>query len=204
MICIVDECKNPNYGNGYCRKHYKQIKRHGRIFERTRFDPNEFIEDGDICRICLYNKDGEKQAEAIIDIEDMERCKDFKWRLSDDRYVRGGSKNIYLHNFILNRKTNMKEITDHRDHDKLNNRKNNLRPCNKSQNAANLVKKNTDCTSLFKGVFWRKNRKKWNAAIMKNNKKTYLGSFINEIDAAIAYNEAAKKIFGEFANLNRL
>jgi len=203
-VCIVDGCDKIACGKKYCIKHYKQMIRYGRILKRTRFDPNEFIEDGDICRIFLYNKNGEKQAEAVIDIEDMERCKTMKWRLSDDRYVCGGNKNIYLHNFILNRKVNMKNITDHWDHDKLNNRKYNLRPCNKSQNGANMIKKRTDTTSLFKGVYWEKRRKRWNARITKNSKSIYLGSFIDETDAAIAYNDASKIYFGEFANLNRI
>ena len=98
----------------------------------------------------------------------------------------------------------MRELTDHRDHDKLNNRKNNLRPCNKSQNAANIIKKNTNSSSIFKGVYWSKRRKTWHARIMKNYKGIYLGSFKKETDAALAYNEWAKRIFGEFASLNTI
>ena len=202
-ICIVDGCNDQAKGRKYCGKHRKQMYRHGKILKRTRFDPNEFVKDGDICKIYLYDKNGEKQAEAIIDIKDMEKCKNIKWSFNGNGYVWSSSK-LYLHNFVLNRKTNMTELTDHRDHDKLNNCKNNLRPCNKSQNAANIIKKNMDSFSIFKGVHWRKERKRWVAKIMKNYKGIYLGSFKKEVDAALAYNEGAKKIFGEFASLNKV
>jgi len=202
-ICIVDGCNSQAMGKKYCVRHYKQMYRHGKILKRTRFDPNEFVANGAICKIFLYDKNGEKQAEAIIDIEDMEKCKTVKWSLNGNGYVWSDSK-LYLHNFVLNRKTNMMKLTDHRDHDKLNNRKNNLRPCNKSQNAANIIKKNTNSSSIFKGVYWKKSRERWCARIMKNYKGIYLGSFKKEIDAALAYNEGAKRIFGEFACLNKV
>lgn len=44
--------------------------------------------------------------------------------------------------------------------------------------------------------------KRWRARILVNGKRIYLGSFENEIDAAKAYDEAAKKYHGDFAGLN--
>ncbi len=41
-----------------------------------------------------------------------------------------------------------------------------------------------------------KNKKKWISTINKNYKKYYLGSFINEVDAAIAYNNKAIELYG--------
>ena len=58
--------------------------------------------------------------------------------------------------------------------------------------------------SKHKGVVWHKNKKKWMAQIQLNGKQTYLGYFINEIDAAKTYNEAATELFGEFAYLNQV
>jgi hypothetical protein len=59
-------------------------------------------------------------------------------------------------------------------------------------------------TSTFKGVWWDEQRKKWSAYIMKDQKKLHLGRFIREIEAALAYNIAAIRLFGKFARLNNV
>lgn len=201
-ICIIENCGREAIGKKYCGKHYKRIWRHGKITQKTRFDPNVIVVENGVCRIYIYDKNGEKQAEAIIDIEDAERCQTKRWSLRND-YVCSG-ENTYLHNFILGRKTNMKEMTDHRDRNKLNNRKGNLRECNKSQNAANAIKQRGETTSIYKGVYWKKSRSRWVAKITKDYKGIYLGSFISEIGAAMAYNDAAKMYFGEFSLINKI
>jgi len=91
---------------------------------------------------------------------------------------------------------------DHRNHDTLDNKDNNLRICKHIENCRN-IRKRSGCTSKHKGVSWHKKLEKWIARIMFN-KAVYLGSFKNEIDAAEAYNQAALKYFGEFANLNNI
>lgn len=42
-LCSVPNCDEKYYGKGYCEKHYKQIKKHGKILKRTKYDPNEII-----------------------------------------------------------------------------------------------------------------------------------------------------------------
>lgn len=59
-----------------------------------------------------------------------------------------------------------------------------------------------DNTSGFRGVYLNKNRKKFVAQISLKGKATSLGLFKTKELAAKAYNEAAKKYFGEFARLN--
>lgn len=95
-----------------------------------------------------------------------------------------------------------KEI-DHIDNNHLNNNIKNLRPVTRSQNNMNRIKlRNT--SSKFKGVCWNKQLNKWEVGIKINNKKKYLGLFKSETDAAIAYNNAAIELFGEYANLNEV
>lgn len=57
-------------------------------------------------------------------------------------------------------------------------------------------------TSKYLGVHWCESQNRWRAKIGHNKVHIYLGSFVNEIDAAIAYNNGAKKYHGDFASLN--
>jgi len=90
---------------------------------------------------------------------------------------------------------------DHIDRNPANNCIENLREATHSQNQCNMLK-HKNSSSRYKGVSWSKRDKRWVAYIMINGKNKNLGSFIDEIDAAVAYNCAAQKIFGEFANIN--
>lgn len=92
-------------------------------------------------------------------------------------------------------------IVDHRDRDTLNNRIENLREANKSQNSLNK-KKRKDCTSIYTGVSFNKKEGKWISSIQINFKSIFLGYFETEIEAALAYNKMAIKYHEEFANIN--
>lgn len=87
---------------------------------------------------------------------------------------------------------------DHEDGDGLNNRRRNLRFSTFSQNNHNRgpYKRNT---SGFKGVSWSSSKKRWEAHIQVAGKHLHLGRFRNKLDAAKAYEVAAKKYLGEFA-----
>jgi hypothetical protein len=84
----------------------------------------------------------------------------------------------------------------------------NLRLATGSENQANSKKRinaiNKQCSSRFKGVSWRKRDQKWCVQIQSQQKKIYLGLFVSETEAALAYNRAAIAYFGEFAKLNVL
>jgi hypothetical protein len=92
---------------------------------------------------------------------------------------------------------------DHKDGDRLNNQKSNLRFATSSQNKVNRGARK-DNRSGFKGVAWHKQNKNWTARLMIDGKYQHLGSFSNKIDAAKKYNEFALKTYGEFAWLNKL
>ena len=56
-----------------------QYRRYGKVLNRTKFDPNEIILESDMAKIVLYNKNGDKIAEALIDTEDIEKVSSDKW-----------------------------------------------------------------------------------------------------------------------------
>lgn len=145
---------------------------------------------------------------AIIDDDDFERIIKFKWHAVQKRRggkfyaersfrLNGKRKNVRLHHEIL--QTN--NMVDHINGNGLDNRKENLRICNNSQNHQNIPKRIGITSSKYKGVTKRKNG--WEANIAFNNKRKYLGNFKTEIEAAIAYNNAAIQFHKEFANINK-
>ena len=149
---------------------------------------------------------------VLVDNEDYEMISKHNWSISHRNYVtrniftpmvKGKRKHwkVYMHRQIM--KVNGESIIDHINGNELDNRKTNLRICTQRENSYNSkISKNN--TSGFKGVTWRKSRKKWVAQIMYKRKGYGLGYFTDKIEAAKAYNEAAKKYFGEFAKLNEV
>jgi hypothetical protein len=97
--------------------------------------------------------------------------------------------------------TDPSEQVDHRNHDGLDNRRENLRPCTNQQNQHNQ-RKRAGCTSRYKGVHWDFRNGSWRAAIKAEGRTIHLGRFQDEDDAARAYDDAARRLFGEFALTN--
>jgi HNH endonuclease len=93
------------------------------------------------------------------------------------------------------------ELLDHIDMNPSNNRIDNIRPANHSLNKANRRKTRAN-TSGFKGVFFDKtaSTNPWRAAIKVNYKLKNLGCFASPEEAHAAYDAAARKHFGDFAN----
>jgi hypothetical protein len=146
---------------------------------------------------------------TIVEPADFYRFGHHKWHLRGNRKkfyaIRdiktgpGRTKPLSLHREIMNKPKGI--LVDHKNCDTLDNRRDNLRLATHSQNAQNVPKrKNT--SSRFIGVCFNKRYKKWYAFIGYEGKKIWLGSFDNEIDAARAYDAAARKYYGEFARLN--
>ena len=150
---------------------------------------------------------------AIVDDEDFDYLNQWKWSLRPTgngisyairgfkKHEKSKIKSISMHRQIMN--PDKGYVIDHIDGNTLNNQKINLRICTQSQNCGNQ-KIPINNTTGFKGVQFNKIQNRYYAQITVNKKNIYLGSFIDPIDAAKAYNEAAIKYKGEFANLNKI
>ena len=151
---------------------------------------------------------------TIVEPADYYKFSKYKWILSGNghnlyavREVKIGPRNTkksYLHREII--KPRKGKLVDHRNNDSLDNRRSNLRQATHSQNAINRPKTNAKTSSKYRGVYRDKRRRRWRAAIRWEHKglhvKKTLGWFKNEIDAAKAYDKAAKKYHKDFARLN--
>lgn len=197
-ICSVENCNIKVHAKTLCKRHYWQQYSKGSLFEidRTVFDPNEI----EICEnnalLYLYNRKGKITAKSIIDLDDVDRVKGFKWGLHAKGYVCNRDIGM-LHHFIMGYTGNQ---YDHIDLNKLNNSKQNLRICSTFENARNkdISKRNK---SGVKGVYWSKKALKWISQITVNYKVIYLGCFNSLQDASEAYRLASEKYHKEFGRV---
>lgn len=153
---------------------------------------------------------------AIVDDEDFERLNQYKWcakktwrkKYKDYFYavrtvkIKGRKLMVFMHREILGLSYGNKKLSDHKNHNGLDNRKINLRVCSKTQNGQNQRTQERKKTSKYKGVCWYKRCKKWIAKIKYLGNTIYLGLFESEEEAALTYDKKAKELFGEFALLN--
>jgi hypothetical protein len=158
---------------------------------------------------------------TIVSIEDYEWLMQWKWFANKQGpnlfYVARMSygrengiktqKMILMHKEIVEKRMNIiipngMEI-DHADTNSFNNSRDNLRLCPHSFNTKNRSK-SQNCSSQYKGVSLDKRNGTWLAYIKVNYNQISLGRFNTEEEAALVYNEAALKYFGEFAKLNKI
>lgn len=126
--------------------------------------------------------------------------------------LRYKKKRVSVHRLLLNAPDNM--VVDHINRDRADNRRCNLRLCTISQNSRNS-KGNPNRQSRYKGVFYHREGyytgkkgdgrpKRWRAYTRIKGKRIWLGYYHTEEEAAQAYNEYARREFGEFACLNEV
>lgn len=135
---------------------------------------------------------------AIVDDEDYDTlCLHGWWE--DRGYARGcvGDRRrfVFMHRFLLNPKKG--DQVDHKNHNKLDNRRSNLRICTSAQNRCN--------TKPIKGRKFKGTHKQsgsYKAVIKKNGKLIHIGTFPSEVLAAKAYDRTARELHGEFAYTN--
>jgi len=152
---------------------------------------------------------------ALVDDEDFDYLNQWKWHAWRNKRAFYALSNIVsgrvrtaikMHRLLAQVSDPLLQV-DHIDGNGLNNQKSNLRVCLNIQNAMNRGKRKVKTTSKYKGVNLKIRRSGtivWVAQIQVDGRKMHIGCFETQESAALAYNEAAKEHFKEFAFLNKV
>lgn len=144
---------------------------------------------------------------TYVSAQDLLHMMQFNFYLAPDGYARTGSLRAYgcpeavAHRLVLGAPPGF-EI-DHINGDRLDNRRSNLRVVTRSQNHQNRRGPRRG-SSRFKGVMWDKRLSMWRAAVQLGRRCVYRAHFRSEVEAALAYDTAALRIFGVYAAPNFL
>lgn len=136
-----------------------------------------------------------------VDVADAPRLACHRFRLDGHGYVITTIKGrtVLLHRLILDAPVGTE--VDHRNGDRLDNRRENLRLASRAQNASNRGLSVAN-RSGFKGVRWHRGTGRWEARIKVDGRDRYLGLHNDPRVAARVYDTAALEAFGPFAVTN--
>lgn len=139
--------------------------------------------------------------EFYFDLEDYEKIKDICWHV---HYTHQRYKKLEGVDITSGKVVNFLSVIgcknyDHKDRNTLNNRKENLRICTRSQNSRNQSLPSNNTSGVI-GVCWHKHKEQWQVRIhdQENHRKT-IGYFNNKDDAVKARLQAELEYYGEFA-----
>lgn len=143
---------------------------------------------------------------AIIDDEDYSKVGHLKWCFCNgyaSRAVRthGKKQTVYMHRVILDAPQGMD--VDHKNHDTLDNRRENIWICTRRENLQNLKHKTRIMAgSGYKGVYPHRN--KWQVKVSMNGTEMHVGIYDTKQEAALYYNVAAQLFLGKNTYLNAI
>ena len=170
----------------------------------------DLIGQTDMRSVSLYGRKAAGRV-ALVDDEDYDWIMERHWRVQEQMrngrvhgpyaigHMRQGDgtwKPVRMHKLITGW-----PLTDHINHDTLDNRRFNLRPATDRQSSQNRRPFIT-AASAYKGITWNRQHRKWLTRIGTSTGRMFLGLFTDEVEAARAYDAAARELFGEYAYLN--
>lgn len=157
---------------------------------------------------------------TLVDDNDYEYLMQWQWNASKGvktyyarRTANDPRRTVIMHRELLGAKKG--QMVDHKDHNGLNNQRENIRLCSARDNCRNRPSRGLSkylgvvqfcCCKQYTNKAGEQIEKKyhyWRTSVYVDGKRKYLGSFSSEIEAAIIYNIAARKYYREFANPNK-
>lgn len=147
--------------------------------------------------IPLWARDGTIRGRVTVDDVDFEALNEFRWHLHAQGYAMRRTvperRMVLMHRQIMGLDRGDPREVDHRDLDRLNCRRSNLRIVTHAQNAQN-VRSRAGARSKHRGVGWHEGRGKWRARVMVAGREHCAGWFIEEDEAARAAEALRKEL----------
>lgn len=187
-MCKVHGCNQSAYRCGYCCRHEQQDRVYGKILNRTKFDKNEMVVYDDYAEVILYNIKNKEVERTQFDLQDVSLIQEYHWGLSTGyavTYIKGNL--VFMHNLLLGCYAG---VADHKDRNRLNNRRYNICMTTQQINLLNrgLYKNNK---SGVKGVRFHVKRNKWLAELALDGVKLY--EFFSTFEEAVVARSAAEE-----------
>lgn len=165
---------------------------------------NKYSVTGNV--VTMLVEKNSKTLKVLFDVSDLPRVKNYdSWHITDNGYcyTTVNGKRRIMHRLLLNVRS-PRFVVNHIDGDRINNTRENLRKATRRQSSKNVTKtfdrKNN--TSGYKGVSWHSKKCYYQSKIGVDNRTIWIGAFDTSLEAAKAYDEAARAYHGEFAYLN--
>lgn len=178
----------------YCNKHWQSVYRYGTPFGKQREKTCKFIKEQDVLKIIT------KQGDIILaDKQDAPLLTPHSWCVSKTGYAvaRINKKTVRMHRLILGLAQGEESVVDHKNGNTLDNRRENIRVCNRSQNMRNVkTSKNNKCGHLGISKFGEKYR----VRIVADRVEHHIGYYETIGIAIEARHDAEDKYHGEFAS----
>lgn len=184
-----------------CGKHYQQYVKHHRFLDsdpqsKIKCNTYEYIDDYVVVHVYKRGS-GEELGSFKVDLADFDLVASKHWRRWKDDFYTGNLSPVNIARFLFGLQSGDKEIVDHINGDRTDNRRSNLRIADPSQNGANkaIGRRNN---SGVAGVYWDRNRKRWAVEIRYYYQRIHLNRYINFEDACYVRYVAEQLLFQDY------
>jgi hypothetical protein len=145
------------------------------------------MSDEDAVRVKLRGPGRSVVGYALIDAADAKRVTSCTWWLSNTGYAvrKTAGRTVYMHRLVLSLERGCGVEVDHINRDRLDNRRSNLRTCDRRSNSQNRESV-PGSSSQYRGVSWSTATNNWRARVMLDGEQHELGNFAEEVEAANA------------------
>ena len=138
IICGSSSHTKTRNGKVYCGRHYQQLRRHGKVLDRTIYDANEIVLYDDYAELICYTRDGQEKARALISLADVDKVKKYKWCYNAvTGMVTACQGRLYLSRYIMDCPTGMQ--VDLINGDRLDNRLARVKPIPPAQRLGHQI-----------------------------------------------------------------